>query len=361
MSILFRVVFSILGLALGFYLARRVFYLGVLDWLDIIPARIAFHVFSALLFGIIFYVVGRYVYHWTENFMMYLEREIASRPLSDLVWGIIGLLLGIIIAYLISLPLYRLNLPFVGPIASLILYFILAQVGVRVLLKRKGEISQIFSDLFETVRGNKKHESRVEGTSSLPKVLDTSTIIDGRVADVVATGFLEGPFLVPEFVLGELQHIADSGDAMKRNRGRRGLDTLKSMMENLDVEIVEEAYEKIPAIDAKLLKLSKDRNALLITTDYNLNKVATVQGITVLNVNNLANAMKPIFIAGEEITVRVVKEGAHENQGLGYLDDGTMIVIENGIQYMDQMVDCIVTSVLQTSAGKMIFAKPKEE
>ena len=195
-----------------------------------------------------------------------------------------------------------------------------------------------------------------------PKVLDTSVIIDGRIFDLCKTGFLEGTLILPNFVLKELRHISDSSDALKRNRGRRGLDVLARIQQELRVPVTvdEQDFPDVEEVDVKLLKLAKLRDGCVLTTDYNLNKVAGVSGIQVLNINDLANALKPVALPGEEMEVLIVKEGKEQNQGVGYLDDGTMIVVEGGKQAIGQTVTVSVTSVLQTSAGRMIFAKMQE-
>lgn len=206
--------------------------------------------------------------------------------------------------------------------------------------------------------GKQAKERSVKKTGST-KLLDTSSIIDGRIAELCATGFLEGPLLVPVFVLEELQLIADSADLLKRTKGRRGLDILKQMQEDghVDVHIINDDFDDIQGVDSKLVRLGRDLKAKVITNDYNLNKVAELQGVVVLNINDLANAMKPARVPGEEMTVLIVKAGKEENQGIAYLEDGTMIVVENGQKYIGMSVPVTVTSVLQTSAGRMILSK----
>jgi uncharacterized protein YacL len=198
-----------------------------------------------------------------------------------------------------------------------------------------------------------------EGYGSSPKILDTSVIIDGRIADICETGFLEGPLIVPQFVLKELQHIAGSSDTLKRNRGRRGLDILQRIQKNFesDVRIVDHDFPKIRDVDAKLVALGKTLKGKVLTNDFNLNKVAELQGVPVLNINQLANAVKPVVLPGEVMNVYVLKEGKEYGQGVAYLDDGTMVVIDNARKYLTQHVDVSVTSVLQTTAGRMIFAE----
>lgn len=204
---------------------------------------------------------------------------------------------------------------------------------------------------------------RAEKEEFSGKLLDTSSIIDGRIAEICSTGFLEGPLLVPVFVLEELQLIADSSDVLKRNKGRRGLDILKQMQEDnyVEVRIINDDFDDVQGVDSKLVRLGRKINAKVVTNDYNLNKVAALQGVVVLNINDLANALKPARIPGEHMEVLVVKAGKENNQGVGYLDDGTMIVVENGQKYIGSTVPVVVTSVLQTSAGRMIFVKVEHE
>ena len=201
------------------------------------------------------------------------------------------------------------------------------------------------------------------GNTVCPKVLDTSVIIDGRVADLCETRFLEGTFLVPHFILDELQHIADSSDSLKRARGRRGLDILNKIqkMGDVDVRIIDEDFPQVKEVDAKLVVLAKKMNAKIVTNDLNLNKVAELQGIRVLNINELCNALRPVVLPGEAIRVFVLKEGKEAGQGVAYLDDGTMIVVDNARRYIGKNIDVVVTSVLQTTAGRMIFTRLKEE
>jgi uncharacterized protein YacL len=205
----------------------------------------------------------------------------------------------------------------------------------------------------------------LQGQSSAEnlKILDTSVIIDGRIADICETGFMEGIFIVPQFILRELQHIADSHDPLRRARGRRGLDILHRIQKisNIEVRIVEEDFPNIKEVDSKLIALAKAMNAKVITNDFNLNKVAEVQGVPVLNINELANALRPVVLPGEKMKVFIIKEGKEYNQGVAYLDDGTMVVVENGRRYIGKNVETVVTSVLQSTAGRMIFTRIAEE
>ncbi|WP_308534428.1 PIN domain-containing protein [uncultured Peptoniphilus sp.] len=288
------------------------------------------------------------------------EQELKKRSFSEIIFAVIGIILGLIIAFLISQPIYKIPIPYVGMAISIILYGILGYLGFRTGLSYKDDLSLKIRDLVAGGKKISKDKGKIKFQSDLPKVLDTSVIIDGRILDITKSGFVEGTIVIPVFVLEELQHIADSSDSLKRKRGRRGLDIVKEMqgLENANIVIEQSLYEDISEVDSKLLKLTSDLNGKIVTNDYNLNKVALVQNIPVLNINELANAVKPVYLPGEEMEVQIIKTGKELNQGLGYLDDGTMIVIENGKHLIGKTVNVTVTSALQTSAGKMIFAKP---
>lgn len=288
-----------------------------------------------------------------------LENRLKKISLKKLLGSLFGLVFGILLANLISnilLPFLsneqQTALPFYG-----LLYGVLGYTGLQVGLKLGGEFSLLRHPKDWASVGK---ELPQQGT---PKILDTSVIIDGRIADIAETGFIEGPLLIPQFVLGELQHIADSHDPLKRTRGKRGLEILQHLQKqvNVDVRIVGSDYPSVREVDAKLIELAKEVNGKIMTNDSNLNKVAGLQGIEVLNINALANSLKPVVLPGEEINAKIVKEGKEMGQGVAYLDDGTMIVVDNGRKQIGKNMDVIVTSVLQTPAGRMIFARLKEE
>lgn len=311
-----------------------------------------------IILGVIFYLISPFIINEFKKAAKAIDREISKYPQTDIILGAIGLVVGLVIAYLISQLI--LNIPIIGGILSLLTYVFLGYLGTRIALKSKDDIFSIskLSKLYPTrdkEKGSKK-ESKIP-----PKVLDTSVIIDGRIAEICQTGFIEGKLIIPTFVLDELRHIADSSDDLKRVRGRRGLDILNIIQKelNIEVEISNRDFDDIAEVDAKLLKLAQVLGGKVVTNDYNLNKVAQVQGVEVLNINELANAIKPVAIPGEEMVVQVVKEGKELNQGIAYLDDGTMIVVDGGRKYMGETIRVLVTSVLQTPAGRMIFGKPK--
>ena len=311
-----------------------------------------------LIIGVIFYIIGPWFIDNFKYIAKLIEKEISKYPQTDILLGSTGLIIGLVIAYLVSYLIS--SIPIVGGILSFITYVFMGYLGIRIALKSKDDLFNI-SKLSRLSSTTKEKTSKKEGKNISPKVLDTSVIIDGRIADICKTGFIEGKLVIPKFVLNELQHIADSSDDLKRVRGRRGLDILNIIQKELDieVEISEAKFDDIPEVDSKLLKLAQVIGGKVVTNDYNLNKVAQFQGVEVLNINELANAIKPVAIPGEEMIVQIVKEGKEHSQGIAYLDDGTMIVVDGGKKHMGETIRVLVTSVLQTPAGRMIFGKPK--
>jgi len=282
-----------------------------------------------------------------------IEQALKKVPVGSLVGGLIGLALGILGANLLLMPFSDIT----GDglvIAALVLSSLLGYAGLLMGLKRGEKLTS--TSLHRIFSGG-------QGAKEYKKLLDTSVIIDGRISDITETGFIEGEFIVPQFILHELQHIADSPDSLKRARGRRGLDILHRMqkMTQIDIQITEEDFPKIREVDAKLVALAKKIDAKVITNDFNLNKVAELQGVQVLNINELANAIKPVVLPGESLRVFIIKEGKEQNQGVAYLEDGTMVVVDNGRRLIGKNIDVTVTSVLQTTAGRMIFTKTRED
>jgi hypothetical protein len=323
-------------------------------------ANLIFRISLIILFAIIFFITGPKIFKGFESLQDFLEEELKGKSLPELLWGLSGLIIGLLVAFFISQPIYRIPIPYLGSVLSILVYVMFGFLGVRLAVHNKEELTNRIKEALQKPF-EKKETLKLPKISGRPKVLDTSVIIDGRIKDICDSGFLEGPVIVPVFVLEELQHIADSADNLKRTRGRRGLDIIHEMQEDKVIEIIvsDLTYDDIAEVDSKLLKLTKDVKGKIVTNDYNLNKVAKVQNIEVLNINELANSVKPVYLPGEEMSVSIVKVGKELNQGLSYLDDGTMIVVENGKDYLGKSIKVEVTSVLQTSAGKMIFAKPK--
>lgn len=301
------------------------------------------------------FVDSHYVAMWgvviglaISTLVLFLEQRILTYPLKAIVGGCVGLISGLIVANLFSyvflLGLLGERIP--GLLAHILTNCIIGYLGLKIGSNKGGEFH--ISDLT-------MQKKQPAGES--PKILDTSVIIDGRIADICEIGFIEGPLVLPQFILQELQRVADSSDSIKRTRGRRGLDVLNKMQKqvDLDVRIVENDFPRIREVDSKLVALAKKMNGKIVTNDFNLNKVAELQGVSVLNINQLANALKPVVLPGEVMNVRILKEGKESGQGVAYLDDGTMVVVDSARRYMGKDVEVAVTSVLQTTAGRMIF------
>ncbi len=292
--------------------------------------------------------------------IQYLFSEIILRlqkiPTKNFTAATIGLIIGLVIANLLA---YSLSfIPIIGSYLPIILSVILGALGVNIGINKKDELINFFGYFKNINKVRRKENSKY---FVHPKILDTSVIIDGRILDICQTEFLEGELIIPRFVLSELQHIADSSDSLKRNRGRRGLDILNKMTKISEnrVNIVGKDYNESMEVDAKIIKLAKEIKAKVITNDYNLNKVAQLEGIPVLNINDLSNALKAVILPGEEMNTQIIKEGKEPEQGIAYLDDGTMIVVEDGHKYIGKNVNVLVTSILQTPAGRMIFGRVK--
>ncbi len=286
---------------------------------------------------------------------VWARRTIRQIPAQQLLAATIGLLIGLIIAALSAFPLSFLPPPFgsIFPFISLILF---GYLGAWVMVMRE-------RDFFAILGGRLGKEGTAKASSDKQVLLDTSVIIDGRIADISRTGFLDGTMMIPRFVLAELQHIADSADSLRRNRGRRGLEMLNKLQKEsiVPIRITDLDVEEVHEVDDKLVRLAKNLHCPVVTNDYNLNRVAELQGVRVLNINELANAIRAVVLPGEGMRVRVVQEGKELGQGVGYLDDGTMVVIDNGKKFLGQTIEVTVTRMLQTNQGRMIFAAPADE
>ena len=360
-------------------------------------------VIGAVLGGIGGWFVSPFFIRKLGNFSAFVEKNLSKMPINDVIAGAIGLAIGLIIADLLGNAFSR--IPGVGNYIPIIFSIVLGYLGIHLTIKKRKELAGSFEFvprvLKEVLRSrdaekNAKQAKEIAETSQAAentseevpaaaeeivqqnthkvsllkvkedksknyKILDTNVIIDGRIADICKTGFLEGTMLVPVFVLEELQHIADSTYSLRRVRGRRGLDILQRMREDetLNIEVMNIDFEDVHEVDSKLVRLAQKVGGKIITNDFNLNKVAQLRGVEVLNINDLSNAVKPVVIPGEIMRVQVVKDGKEPGQGVAYLDDGTMIVVENGHKYLSRTISVEVTSALQTSAGRMIFAKPQ--
>ncbi len=344
---------------------------------------------GAMLGGLGGWFVSPFLIGKLGKFTSFVEKQLSKMPITDVIAGAVGLAIGLIIANLLGNAFAR--IPIVGNYIPIIFSLVLGYLGVKITIKKRKELTGSFDFiphvLKDILRGREADKAAKEvkvaekPTETPPlektkvnlvklkenknknyKLLDTNVIIDGRIADICKTGFLEGTLLIPVFVLEELQYIADSSDTLRRVRGRRGLDVLQKIREdesNMEVEIMNVDFDDIQGVDSKLVRLAQKLGGKIITNDFNLNKVAQLRGVEVLNINELSNAVKPVVIPGETMKVQVVKDGKEPGQGVAYLDDGTMIVIENGHRYLSRTISVEVTSALQTAAGRMIFAKPR--
>lgn len=340
------IVFGVGGLVLGVNLARLA-SVG-----DIETQR------WALVFTLVGILAGLVLTPWlTVRPIRAIRRLLGQLSSRSLLAGLFGLIISLVIAGLLAFPLSLLPRPF-SQILPIAVAIILAYLGVVVFIARQNDILSVFN--FIPSRGGDSR-SKASGDNTRSILLDTSVIIDGRITDIARTGFLSGSLLIPRFVLAELQHIADSGDKLRRQRGRRGLEVLANLQKDprLPVHISDIDVEGTREVDDKLVILARQMHAPILTNDFNLNRVAELQGVTILNINDLANAVKAVFLPGEELTVRIIQEGREARQGVGYLDDGTMVVVQDGSELLGQDVQTSVTKVLQTAAGRMIFAKPE--
>jgi uncharacterized protein YacL len=282
-----------------------------------------------------------------------LEYIIQRTPLDSLIIGIIGIVLGLIAAQIVEYGATLTESDIVKLFFSkysLLIKLLFAYFGLVISINKKNEIDLLDKDIFKLSKKNKPYE---------PVILDTSAIIDGRVYDIAETKFLMATLVIPKFVLNELQRLADSNDAIKRNRAKRGLNIVAKLQksENIVSRIYEKDYAQFKETDAKLIELAKETNAKIITTDFNLNKMASIQGVAVLNINDLGNSLTPIYLPGENFMIFLIKEGSQQNQAVGYLDDGTMVVAEDGRRFIGKRIELTVTSIIQNSSGRMVFGK----
>ena len=371
---LFKGIFTIFGALLGyeaFYLFRAFTEKQAGENAEYIQMtgveEISMGLLFAIIFGFIFYCIAPSLGRQGNKMADNIGNELKGVSGSDLAAGTIGLIAGLVLAFLLTKIYQDVVSKAIYLTLTIAIYIILGFLGAVIGTKKGSEIITQSIAKMQPGRQDLQEENpyayneKDRKRSRVPKLLDTSVIIDGRILEIMKTGFLEGPIVIPEFVLVELRHIADSSDGLKRTRGRRGLDILNKIQEEYGIEIYntdsEKAIKEIPEVDVKLLKLAQIIKGKVVTNDFNLNKVAAIKEVPVLNINELANAMKPMVIPGETMTVTLIKQGKDQNQAVAYLDDGTMIVVENGRKKIGQTVEIMVTSVLQTAAGRMIFGK----
>lgn len=348
-------IYILVGAAVGFY------YLPLLWEILNIALNPALLVFIDIIIGaLIFWLLSLPLASGTEKLIQRIEKELTKRSPVYLFFGTLLTIIGLVLAVLISIPLWRTRIPVINNILPILLMIVFSYFGFRIGTTRLDDWRKAFTHAKSSKNDGGNVIERQDDNYHHYKILDTNILIDGRIYDLVKTGFLEGTLLVPNFVLYELQYIADSGESIKRVRGRRGLDILNKLRNEkiVPIEMYDGDFEDIPEVDSKLIALAKKVDGVIVTNDYNLNKVIQFQNVQVLNINNLAKSLRPRVIPGETMTVVVVKKGTERQQGVAYLDDGTMVVVEDGRYFMDKQIEVEVTSALQTDAGRMIFARP---
>lgn len=363
---IYRAVFSLLGMLFGISVSYFItFFFHAVPQLPELSERAGYITKGTCIIagGVLFFLISPAVRRGFAKLMQELDQSLKKVPIRVFVCGSIGLLAGLLAAFLISQLWNGLEIPGLRIALSVAVYILMAYLGTSLTARKADELTLGMKALngTRTAKPSKQSKNKAGSRSSSPKILDTSVIIDGRIADIMKTGFIEGQIIIPEFVLVELRHIADSANPLKRNRGRRGLDVLNKIQENHGVEIYNTDHEKrlrnIPEVDVKLLELADIMNGKVVTNDYNLNKVAGIKGVEVLNINELANTLKPVVLPGEEMRITPISAGKEPGQALAYLDDGTMIVVEDGSDWIGREITVVVTSVLQTAAGRMIFVR----
>lgn len=364
-----RIIFIIVGAAIGVNVFPIVWHVANIESGFLIATGL-WNLIDAIIGALIFYFISLLLEDWLIRQISKIENYLNKQTPAYLLFGTLFTILGLVLANIISIPLYRMDLFILNPILPIILMVGLGYLGFRIGTLRRDD----WRKLFQLRRSNKEGaasevknaadgqilQRKADDNFRKYKILDTSVIIDGRIYDIAKTGFVEGTLLVPEFVVHELQLISDSADSLKRARGRRGLDILNDMKsdKSITVEMYDGDFEGLTEVDGKLIKLAKLLDGIVVTNDFNLNKVCEFQNVPVFNINELANAMKPEILPGEQLHVTVVKSGTERQQGVAYQEDGTMVVVEDGQYYLNKNIDVVVTSALQTAAGRMIFAQP---
>ena len=351
-----RIILGLVGVSVGMALAWTTVPILADRGIELIGYQdIVIYTLFGIVFGLLFFVLSNRLIQFTVDFIKLVEHKLQEVPVTDILFGVSGLIVGLFVSYLVTIPFRQIQIGWLALTLTILIYLFFGYLGISITTKRWRELD--WSDLLHKVRKDRHGQDVV---ASQPKILDTSVIIDGRIFDICKTGFVEGPLVIPAFVLEELRHIADSSDALKRNRGRRGLDILNQIQKELDipVRIYEKDIDDVQEVDSKLLKLGQILKGMVITNDYNLNKVAEFQGVPVLNINELANALKPVVLPGEEMLVQVIKDGKEMGQGIAYLDDGTMIVVDGGKKYVGESIESR-NQCPPDCRGRMILPSPR--
>lgn len=355
-DLIFRIIGIIVFGALGGFLGEPLGYFTQRLWASSPQLILFYQILSTLIFAILGFFIMPYI---TIKPMGALRKFLSAVSAQTLVFGIFGLIVGLILSALLAYPISLLPEPF-GSILPFIAVLIFGYLGVILFVARQNDLRTIFRPgQRSNVLGDEQDQNAASGGAQRILV-DTSSIIDGRIYDIARTGFMPGRLLIPRFVLNELQYVSDSADNLRRQRGRRGMEVLSELQKDpaIPVTITDIDVEGVREVDERLVVLARQLSCPILTNDYNLNRVAELQGVSVLNVNELANAVKSILLPGESLKMKIIQEGKEYGQGVGYMEDGTMVVVEGGHEFIGKTISIIVTKVLQTAAGRMIFAKP---
>ncbi|MBG0787167.1 MAG: TRAM domain-containing protein [Anaerolineaceae bacterium] len=349
------VIFGIIGVFLGEPLGNLIHEI----WTASQISTTVYQVVTTLLVGLLGFLIAPWI---SIKPISAIHKYLSKVSVQTLVFGLIGLIVGAITAALLAYPISRLPAP-LGNILPFVAQLLFGYLGIVIFVARQKDLENIFKSLGKGgSRGTDKSED--SGLKDSQRILvDTSAIIDGRIADIARTGFIPGRLLIPRFVLNELQYVSDSADNLRRQRGRRGMEVLSELQKDpaIPVTITDIDVEGVREVDERLIVLARQMSCPILTNDYNLNRVAELQGVSILNINELANAVKAILLPGESLDMKIIQEGKEYGQGVGYMEDGTMVVVENGHKFIGKNIQITVTKVLQTAAGRMIFAKPEQE
>ena len=351
--LIFLLIFGIIGVFLGEPLGLLI--------QEIWPANtwpiIIYQVLTSLIIAFFGFLIGPWISIKPINA---IRKRLTKLSAQTLIFGLIGLIFGLILAALLAYPISLLPSP-LGNILPFIAVLLFGYLGIVIFIARQKDINSIFRGIGKGGSGT-SDENEVSGLQDSRRILvDTSAIIDGRISDIARTGFIPGHLLIPRFVLNELQYVSDSADNLRRQRGRRGMEVLAELQKDpsIPVTISDIDVEGVREVDERLIVLARQLSCPILTNDYNLNRVAELQGVHILNINELANAVKAILLPGESLDMKIIQEGKEYGQGVGYMEDGTMVVVEDGNKYIGKTINITVTKVLQTAAGRMIFAKPE--
>jgi len=348
------VVFGIIGVFLGEPLETLIHEI----WASSQIPTIVYQVITTILVGLLGFLLAPWI---SIKPISALHKRLSKVSAQTLLFGFAGLIVGAITAALLAYPISLLPAP-LGSILPFVAVLLFGYLGIVLFVARQKDLQNLFKPLTKSGRAAEKSEEGVlSGSQRI--LVDTSAIIDGRIADIARTGFIPGRLLIPRFVLNELQYVSDSADNLRRQRGRRGMEVLSELQKDpaIPVTITDIDVEGVREVDERLIVLARQMSCPILTNDYNLNRVAELQGVSILNINELANAVKAILLPGESIEMKIIQEGKEYGQGVGYMEDGTMVVVENGHKFIGKTIPITVTKVLQTAAGRMIFAKPKQE